>query len=511
MPDPADLLRRRVRVAPKTSTRRTTSNGRADVPPGDLRRAPHRDAARQARLPHRRGRRRLRRRVQGLARLPGGVRAVARHRRAARRDGDRRRVHRRVDDGAPPGRGDAVRGLRLVRMGPPRHGRGEAALARRHSGADRRAPSLGRRLLGRAVPLAEPGVVVRAHPRSQVRLPGDARGREGTADQRDRGSEPRPLLRAQASVPPHQGRGARGALHGADRQGAHAPRSATTSRSSRGARWCTPPRRPRSNSRTTASRSRSSTCAASCRGTRPRCSTPSRKTSKALVLHEDTRTGGFGAEIAATIAEEAFEDLDAPVKRIAAPDTPVPFSPPLEKAFIPQVEDVVAGLRDLAGIDGDRDRRRRRHAADGRLRLGGDGHEVAQARRRADRGRRAAARDLDGQGRHRGAEPRVRNGRRRSSSRRARRSRSGRSSRRSAAPPAAPAPAPAAPAGCTAGRARTCACSCSCRRSTARRRRRLQRPSRPATGSSSRPSSRASPPSTASIRTRSLAPAAVGA
>jgi 2-oxoisovalerate dehydrogenase E1 component beta subunit len=73
-----------------------------------------------------------------------------------------------------------------------------------------------------------------------------------------------------------------------------------------------------------------------------------RKTSKVLVLHEDTRTGGFGAEIAATIAEEAFEDLDAPVKRIAAPDTPVPFSPPLEKAFIPQVEDVAAGLRELA-------------------------------------------------------------------------------------------------------------------------------------------------------------------
>jgi pyruvate/2-oxoglutarate/acetoin dehydrogenase E1 component len=73
-----------------------------------------------------------------------------------------------------------------------------------------------------------------------------------------------------------------------------------------------------------------------------------RKTSKVLVLHEDTRTGGFGAEIAATIAEEAFEDLDAPVKRIAAPDTPVPFSPPLEKAYIPQVEDVAAGLRELA-------------------------------------------------------------------------------------------------------------------------------------------------------------------
>ena len=73
-----------------------------------------------------------------------------------------------------------------------------------------------------------------------------------------------------------------------------------------------------------------------------------RKCSKVLVLHEDTRTGGFGAEIAATIADEAFEDLDAPVKRIAAPDAPVPFSPPLEKAFIPQVDDVIAGLRELA-------------------------------------------------------------------------------------------------------------------------------------------------------------------
>src|SRR5215203_771381 len=69
---------------------------------------------------------------------------------------------------------------------------------------------------------------------------------------------------------------------------------------------------------------------------------------KALVLHEDTRTGGFGGEIAATIAEEAFEDLDAPVKRITAPDTPVPFSPVLEKAYLPQVEDVAAGLRELA-------------------------------------------------------------------------------------------------------------------------------------------------------------------
>ncbi len=73
-----------------------------------------------------------------------------------------------------------------------------------------------------------------------------------------------------------------------------------------------------------------------------------RKTSRLLVLHEDTRTAGFGAEIAATVAELAFEQLDAPIRRLAAPDTPVPFSPPLEKAFIPQADDVVRALQDLA-------------------------------------------------------------------------------------------------------------------------------------------------------------------
>jgi 2-oxoisovalerate dehydrogenase E1 component beta subunit len=72
------------------------------------------------------------------------------------------------------------------------------------------------------------------------------------------------------------------------------------------------------------------------------------KTSKVIVLHEDTHTSGFGAEIAATIGEEAFEELDGPVVRVTAPDTPVPFSPPLEKAFLPQVADVVAAIEKLS-------------------------------------------------------------------------------------------------------------------------------------------------------------------
>ncbi len=71
------------------------------------------------------------------------------------------------------------------------------------------------------------------------------------------------------------------------------------------------------------------------------------KTSRALVLHEATLTGGVGGEIAARIAEKAFEHLDAPVVRIAAPDTPVPFSPPLEDAFLPNAALVAERARQL--------------------------------------------------------------------------------------------------------------------------------------------------------------------
>ena len=74
-----------------------------------------------------------------------------------------------------------------------------------------------------------------------------------------------------------------------------------------------------------------------------------RKTSKVIVLHEDTLTGGIGGEIAARITEKAFDSLDAPVIRIAAPDTPVPFSPPLEEAFLPNAAKVVEKARWLYG------------------------------------------------------------------------------------------------------------------------------------------------------------------
>ena len=73
-----------------------------------------------------------------------------------------------------------------------------------------------------------------------------------------------------------------------------------------------------------------------------------KKTSKVMVLHEASRTGGIGGEIAATIAEEAFEWLDAPVVRVASIDTPVPYSPPLEEYYMPQTEDVLDAARKLA-------------------------------------------------------------------------------------------------------------------------------------------------------------------
>ena len=74
-----------------------------------------------------------------------------------------------------------------------------------------------------------------------------------------------------------------------------------------------------------------------------------RKTSKAMVVHEDTKAGGIGGEIAAVIAEEAFEDLDAPVKRVAGPEVPaMPFSPLLEAEFMPSAEKIAAEMRELA-------------------------------------------------------------------------------------------------------------------------------------------------------------------
>jgi 2-oxoisovalerate dehydrogenase E1 component beta subunit len=71
------------------------------------------------------------------------------------------------------------------------------------------------------------------------------------------------------------------------------------------------------------------------------------KTNRAIILHEDTKTGGIAGEITSILNEECFDALDAPITRIASADSPVPFSPPLEDAFLPKVEDVVREARRL--------------------------------------------------------------------------------------------------------------------------------------------------------------------
>jgi len=73
-----------------------------------------------------------------------------------------------------------------------------------------------------------------------------------------------------------------------------------------------------------------------------------KNTNRLLVVHEDTRTGGIAGEIAAIVCEQAFDDLDAPIARVTALDTPVPYSPPLEERFLPQRNDIVAAARKLA-------------------------------------------------------------------------------------------------------------------------------------------------------------------
>ncbi|MGA9408656.1 MAG: alpha-ketoacid dehydrogenase subunit beta [Bacteroidota bacterium] len=75
-----------------------------------------------------------------------------------------------------------------------------------------------------------------------------------------------------------------------------------------------------------------------------------RKTGKVLIVHEDTVTGGIGGEVAALVAEFAFQSLDAPIKRVGAIDTPTPYAPTLEEYFLPNKVKIVAALRALAAF-----------------------------------------------------------------------------------------------------------------------------------------------------------------
>jgi len=71
------------------------------------------------------------------------------------------------------------------------------------------------------------------------------------------------------------------------------------------------------------------------------------KTGRLVIVHEAVKTGGFGGEIAAMVTEEGFDYLDAPIKRVTAPDTPIPFSPVLEAAYLPNEEKIIKAVEEL--------------------------------------------------------------------------------------------------------------------------------------------------------------------
>ena len=133
-----------------------------------------------------------------------------------------------------------------------------------------------------------------------------------------------------------------------------------------------------------------------------------RKTGKALIVHEDTKMVGIGGEVAAIISEEAFEHLDAPVRRLAGPEVPaMPFAPPLEAEFMLDTDKIAAAIRALGGLLGSprnenrtapgrrvRHRRRHRQVAEARGRLRGEVRPPRGGRHR--------------QGEHGDALPRVR-------------------------------------------------------------------------------------------------------
>ncbi len=183
---------------------------------------------------------------------------------------------------------------------------------------------------GGPVPLPEPGGLVPAGAGAEGGGAGDGRGRQGAAGRARSATRTRSAILEHKGLYRHvKGEVPEGEHTVAARRGARWPARASEmtviaygSRRSPGAAGGRGARR---------GRSRCSTCARSARSTREAILASARKTGKVLVAHEATRSCGVGAEVAALITEEAFEDLDAPVRRLTAPDVPIPFSPPLEQ------------------------------------------------------------------------------------------------------------------------------------------------------------------------------------
>ena len=212
---------------------------------------------------------------------------------------------------------------------------------------------IGGYLRGGAPYHSQSGESIFAHcPGIRIVFPSNAAGRRRPAAHGDPLRRSGALPRAQAPLPPdlQQGRVSGRRLHDSVRQGRRRAAKATTSWSSRGARSCSARCSRRSRPRRTASAS----MVIDLRTIMPfdwdAIAARSATTNRVVIAHEDQLTCGFGAELAARIAGELFEYLDAPVRRVAALDTPVAYYPDLEEAILPQSADVLKAIKETAAL-----------------------------------------------------------------------------------------------------------------------------------------------------------------
>ena len=186
-------------------------------------------------------------------------------------------------------------------------------------------------------------------PGLKVVAPGHARRRQRSAHRRHPRQQPGDLSGEQAALPFPEGLRAAWRLHGAHRQGPSGP--------GRGRRLDDHLRGDAAGSPDAAERLAADGIAADVldlRSLKPldkeAILTTARRTGKVLIVHAANRLGGIGGEIAGLIAEEAFEWLDAPVRRLGGLDTPVPFSPPLEDAYRPNAEKIYNVAKELVAF-----------------------------------------------------------------------------------------------------------------------------------------------------------------
>ncbi len=211
--------------------------------------------------------------------------------------------------------------------------------------ADRRVPA--RR---RAVPQPVRRQHLRPLTRHPPRVPVERAGRGRPAADGHPLRRPGDVPRAQAPVPAdlQQGRVPGPRLHGAVRAGRGAPRGHRRGGLHLGRAGAAIAAGRPAGRRRTASAWPCWTCGRSCPATGTRSASGSTRTNRVIVAHEDQLTCGFGAEIAARIAQDHFHHLDAPVRRVASLDTPVAYCPDLEEAILPNAANILDAIRETA-------------------------------------------------------------------------------------------------------------------------------------------------------------------